>query len=49
MSTEATETTGETEAEGPEEPTARTGPRRRWVPIAVLIVSPWHRPPSPGC
>ena len=38
MSTEATETTGETEAEGPEEPTARTGPRRRWVPIAVLIV-----------
>ena len=39
MSTEAAETTGATGAEEPEEgPVTRTGPRRRWVPIAVLIV-----------
>ena len=39
MSTEAAETTGATRDEEPEEgPVTRTGPRRRWVPIAVLIV-----------
>jgi len=39
MSTEAAETTGATGDEEPEEgPVTRTGPRRRWVPIAVLIV-----------
>ena len=39
MSTEAAETTGATGAAAPAEaPVTRTGPRRRWVPIAVLIV-----------
>ena len=39
MSTEAAETTGATGDEEPKEgPVTRTGPRRRWVPIAVLIV-----------